>query len=161
MYTLLQHKLSFLPFNLKCFLNSLLFTAILHHFKIISKSKQKLAQSSSTLFFKLLEMPVETRNTRTRDRTEQVNDRLRSRRRVDSNVNINEHETTSSNNDNNSEEDSFPTRRRRNRSQPRETGYQARGYRTRHLSAGDRNQMYLQEGIPEVAREYVSYTKCS
>lgn len=96
-------------------------------------------------------MPVETRNTRARDRNEQDNNRLRSRRRVESNDNVNEHVEAN----NEEEEEGFRTRRRRNRSQPRETGYQARGYRTRYLSAGDRNQTYLQEGIPEVAREYV------
>lgn len=51
-------------------------------------------------------------------------------------------------------EGQYPARRRRRRRTSDIAGpYQARGYRTRHLTAGDRNQEYLQEGVPEVARE--------
>lgn len=97
-------------------------------------------------------MPVETRNTRSRDNSDQDGSRLRSsRRRIDIDNTIEQNLAT--NGAESTNEEGFASRRRRNRSQPRESGYQARGYRTRHLTAGDSNQMYLQEGVPEVARE--------
>ncbi|KAG2228416.1 hypothetical protein INT48_006893 [Thamnidium elegans] len=54
------------------------------------------------------------------------------------------------------EESQYPVRnRQRRRTSNTEGPYQGRGYRSRFLTAGDRNQEYLQEGLPDVAREYL------
>ncbi|KAI9329214.1 hypothetical protein BD770DRAFT_432718, partial [Pilaira anomala] len=52
-------------------------------------------------------------------------------------------------------ENNFPVRSRTTRPPNEPSAYRGRGYRNRHLPAGDRNQEYLQEGIPVVAREYL------
>lgn len=55
-------------------------------------------------------------------------------------------------NTNDNQENDFPVRSRITRP-PREPSASRGGYRTRHLPAGNRNQEYLQESEPDVARE--------
>ena len=58
-------------------------------------------------------------------------------------------------NTNDNQENDFPVRSRITRAPREPSANRGRGYRTRYLPAGDRNQEYLQEGVTVVARELV------